>query len=88
MFLVVLALLAGTTAMPTSEQAQQLRNLVDRTGTGNLTELGTTEFTGIYYDSRTEGNTVTIAQAEPHNPAVTATALNQAATVALDAPHG
>lgn len=51
--------------MPTSEEASALKDLVDIHGTGNITELTAgVRFTGENYDSRIDGNTVILAQAE------------------------
>jgi hypothetical protein len=55
--------------MPDAEQARQLKALMDRPGTGNLTELsregGGRRFTGQYYASNREDTTVVNVQAEP-----------------------
>ncbi|MFE3173103.1 hypothetical protein ACFXPA_24525 [Amycolatopsis sp. NPDC059090] len=53
----------ATVTMPTTEQAEGLRALADRPGTGNITELST-GFDGQHYTSRAAGNTVTITQAK------------------------
>lgn len=55
-----------------SRQARELRALADRYGTGNVSpvgmaalELAGVPFTGRYYDSRLQGSTVVISEAEP-----------------------
>ncbi|MFD0203710.1 MULTISPECIES: hypothetical protein [Saccharothrix] len=52
--------------MPDSVQAAELKTLVDRHGTGNITELTKDgiRFTGLRYASRIDGNTIVLAQAE------------------------
>lgn len=51
--------------MPTFADADSLKILIDRQGTGNITELTAgVSFTGQNYDSRIEGTTVTLTQAE------------------------
>jgi hypothetical protein len=61
--------------MPTSGQAAQLRTLVDRNGSGNITELSRERgpFTGVRYDgagyrSRQEGDLVVTSQAQVAAP--------------------
>ena len=55
--------------MPDAEQARRLKALMDRHGTGNLTELsrerGGQRFTGMHYTSAREDTTVINVQAEP-----------------------
>jgi hypothetical protein len=58
--------------MPTQAQAAEFKRLVDRHGTGNITELDrergryrNLRFTGEHYASSREGTTVINAQAEP-----------------------
>lgn len=58
--------------MPDAAEAAELKRLVDRHGTGNVTELNRergpyrdVRFTGEHYASRREGATVVNAQAEP-----------------------
>lgn len=55
--------------MPDAAQARQLQQLMDRPGTGNVTELsresGGQRFGGEYYRSVRDGDTVVNAQAEP-----------------------
>jgi hypothetical protein len=55
--------------MPSPEEARQLQQLVDRDGTGNVTELsrerGGQRFSGDYYRSVHEDTTVVNVQAEP-----------------------
>lgn len=73
--------------MSTAGQAEQLQTLVDRHGSGNITELGTVEFSGYYYDSQRTGTIVAIAQAEPAaETSVPASILDEAASTGLSAP--
>jgi hypothetical protein len=69
--------------MPDPEQARQLQQLLDRGGTGNVTELsrerGGQRFSGDYYRSTREGNTVINVQAEPVGRARAALALAELA---------
>ena len=59
--------------MPNEAQAAELKRLVDRHGTGNITELNRerggrhrdVRFTGEHYASNRSDNTVINAQAEP-----------------------
>lgn len=58
--------------MPDASQAQQLKQLVDRPGTGNLTELSkegrrptSVQWTGEHYASVQDDSTIVNAQAEP-----------------------
>jgi hypothetical protein len=55
--------------MPSTEEARQLQQLVDRDGTGNVTELsrerGGQRFSGDYYRSAREDTTFVSIQAEP-----------------------
>jgi hypothetical protein len=60
------------TDMPTSNEADLLRQLVDRPGTGNVADLARVtpgytgiKFTGRYFASSATGTTVRIAEAEP-----------------------
>lgn len=76
----------ATVTMLGAAQARQLRELIDRPGTGNISELGATEFTGRYYASRQNGSTVTIAQAEPRDGTADQASLDEAADSALNAP--
>ncbi|PWV82449.1 hypothetical protein SAMN05421630_103228 [Prauserella marina] len=80
------AISVSWTTMPTSTTAHQLRQLIDRDGTGNLDELtdGTT-FTGLYYASKVDHNTVVIAQAEGVNGALSPRELKHMAVSALTA---
>lgn len=81
------------TTMPTTADANALKQLVDQSGTGNITELasdahrGSVQFTGRYYDSHITGTTVVIAEAEPRNGSPTPNVLHQAATTALSVPR-
>jgi len=77
--------------MSDATAAADLRTLIDRQGTGNITELvtpgGPVRFTGTHYASRIDGNTVTLAQAEPapgSTPAPTDDQLASAARHAAD----
>jgi len=65
-----LAILAAAWVdMPDPDQARQLQELMDRGGTGNITELsrerGGQRFSGDYYRSAREDSTVINVQAEP-----------------------
>jgi hypothetical protein len=55
--------------MPDAQEAQQLQRLMDRFGTGNITELsrenGGERFNRQYYRSAREDTTVINVQAEP-----------------------
>lgn len=55
--------------MPDADQARQLQQLMDRDGTGNITELsrerGGQHFSGDYYRSAREDTTMVNVQAEP-----------------------
>jgi hypothetical protein len=58
--------------MPDAEDAGDLQRLVDRPGTGNVTELSRDEgphqdvdYSGRYYDSGRDGDTFSSVQAEP-----------------------
>jgi hypothetical protein len=53
--------------MPDDAQAPGFQQLVDRQGTGNVTELGpaSVTWTGEHYTSVRDGVTVVNAQAEP-----------------------
>uniref|UniRef100_UPI003F4920E9 hypothetical protein n=1 Tax=Amycolatopsis sp. CA-151526 TaxID=3239921 RepID=UPI003F4920E9 len=83
-----IAVATATVTMPSAEQAEQLRTLADRPGTGNITELST-GFDGRHYASRVSGNTVTIAQAKAQPLATpSVSALNHAAQAALGVPLG
>ncbi|MFC9250664.1 hypothetical protein [Amycolatopsis thailandensis] len=76
----------ATVTMPSADQAERLRELADRPGTGNITEL-TTGFDGRHYASRVVGTIVTITQAKAQffgDPS--SKALRQAAQAALDVP--
>lgn len=76
----------ATVTMPSPELAQQLKALIDRPGTGNITEL-TTGFDGNHYASRVTGNVVTVAQAKRQLLAdPSSAALDRAAQAALEAP--
>ena len=50
--------------LPSTADAIDFRAIVDRSGSGNLTELGGTRFTGRHYASTRDGVTVVNAQAE------------------------
>ncbi|MEU5695321.1 hypothetical protein [Actinosynnema sp. NPDC020468] len=61
-----LRLAVARVTMPDATAAADLRALIDRPGTGNITEMVTgVRFTGTHYASRVDGTTVTLAQAEP-----------------------
>lgn len=78
----------ATVTMASAQQAEQLRALVDRPGTGNIRELAP-GFSGNHYASHVDGNTVTIAQAEPKLlEQAPAAALDRAARAALAVPQG
>ena len=71
--------------MPDAAQAATLKSLVDRPGTGNITELSKEQrryrgvrFTGQHYASLQDGATVINAQAEPLGDTATAVSLAQA----------
>jgi len=58
--------------MPDAEAANDLKRLVDRPGTGNVTELsredgphGNVRYSGWYYRSDRDGDVFTSVQAEP-----------------------
>lgn len=65
--------------MPDADQARELQQLMDRSGTGNVTELsreeGRQRFSGDYYRSARDGTTVVNVQAEPVGTARAAVAL-------------
>lgn len=68
--------------MPDSASARQFHNLVDRHGTGNVTELSRDQgryrnvrFSGEYYTSRRDGTTVVNVQAQPVGRAAVAAGL-------------
>lgn len=69
--------------MPETDQALKLQQLMDRYGTGNITELsretGGQRFSGKYYRSAREDDTVVNVQAEPVGRTHTALALAQLA---------
>ena len=71
--------------MPDTAQASALKSLVDRPGTGNITELSkeqrrhrSVRFTGQRYTSLQDGATVVNAQAEPLGDTARAVSLAQA----------
>lgn len=71
--------------MPDAAQAAALKRLVDRPGTGNVTELSkdqrryrSVRFTGQHYTSLEDGMTVVNTQAEPVDGTATAVSLAQA----------
>jgi hypothetical protein len=75
--------------MPSSTSAQQLKNLEDTYGTGDVTpfgtevlQLGAFRFTGKHYQSRVDGRLVVIAETEPARGHPSDTLLKQVATVA------
>ncbi|UKD50754.1 hypothetical protein L3Q65_00065 (plasmid) [Amycolatopsis sp. FU40] len=83
-----IAVATATVTMPSAEQAGQLRELADRPGTGNITELST-GFDGRHYASAVSGNVVTIAQAKAQMLAdPSSSALDGAAQAALGVPAG
>ena len=68
--------------MPDSASARQFHDLVDRHGTGNVTELSRDQgryrnvrFSGEYYTSRRDGTTVVNVQAQPVGRAAVAAGL-------------
>ncbi len=62
--------------MPTDAQSAELKTLVDRNGTGNVSELSrTVTWTGRHYASTNDGATVVDAQAEPAGGTASAIAL-------------
>jgi hypothetical protein len=70
--------------MPDAAGAAALKSLVDRPGTGNITELSKEQrryrgvrFTGEHYTSLQDGATVINAQAEPLGDTATAVSLTQ-----------
>jgi hypothetical protein len=69
--------------MPDADQAQQLQQLIDRGGTGNITELsrerGGQRFTGDYCSTVRDDTTVVDVQAEPVGRAHAAIELAKAA---------
>ena len=66
--------------MPNEAQAMRYQQLVDRHGTGNVTELSTrVQWTGQRYVSTRDGVTVVNAQAEPVGRTAAAVALAQLA---------
>lgn len=72
--------------MPDAAGAAALKSLVDRPGTGNITELSkeqrryrSVRFTGQHYASLQDGATVINAQAEPLGDTATAASLAQTA---------
>jgi len=76
--------------MPDDDQARRLQQLVDRNGTGNLTELTkegrgprSVQWTGQHYTSARDGVTFVNAQAEPVGS--TARAIGLAESVAMAA---
>jgi hypothetical protein len=82
------------TVMPTTEQAADLRALVDRSGTGNVADLAgqtfaymTTEFTGQHYASQITGPAVLIAEAEAVRGQVDTATLKSIAQQALAYPY-
>ena len=63
---------AAWVRMPDEHQAEELHHLVDRPGTGNITELskedgphGDVRYSGWYYSSDRSGDTFSSVQAEP-----------------------
>lgn len=83
----------ATVTMPVASAATSLRTLVDRAGTGNITEFGhgiagEVQFTGLHYASSRNGATVHIAESEPRpGTAVPAAVLHLAAVTGMDAPE-
>lgn len=73
--------------MPNSSDAAGLKQLDDRSGTGNVTELsqGGVRFTGMHYVSGVNGDTVTVAEAEPLSGQPSAAMLLAAAQAGLAA---
>jgi len=76
--------------MPDEAGAIELKRLLDRPGTGNVTELSrdrvryrNVRFDGEHYASRREGTTVVNAQAEPVGRVAAATDLAELARAAL-----
>jgi hypothetical protein len=66
--------------MPDETSARQYQQLVDRHGTGNITELSTqVPWTGEHYVSTRDGVTVVNAQAEPVGGTAAAVSLAQLA---------
>jgi hypothetical protein len=83
-----LALLAvAWVDMPDADEARQLQQLMDRGGTGNITELsrerGRQRFSGDYYRSIREDTTVVNVQAKPVGRARTALTLARLAADAI-----
>lgn len=70
--------------MPDADKARELQQLMDRGGTGNITELsrerGGQRFSGDYYRSAREDATVVNVQAEPVGRARAALELARVAT--------
>lgn len=73
--------------MPDAAQAAALKSLVDRPGTGNITELSKEQrryrgvrFTGQHYASLQDDTTVINVQAEPLGDTATAISLAQTVT--------
>ncbi len=82
------------TVMPTAEQAEELKELVDRNGTGNIKDLAKqklkylgVEFTGQHYASKLAGSSVLIAEAEVASGDVDSATLKRTAQQALAYPH-
>ena len=73
--------------MPDPDQARQLQQLMDCGGTGNITELsrerGGQRFSGAYYRSTREDNTVINVQAERVGRARAALALAELAASSI-----
>lgn len=81
------------TNMPSHVDAQRVKDLADRSGTGNITELEpaqrpTVKFTGRHYDSTVADSLmVIITEAEPTSGIPTTDVLHQAASEALTLPR-
>ena len=70
--------------MPTNAAAADLEDLIDRNGTGNLTELTrAVRFTGKNYASTRDGFTTLNAQAEPVGPTAPTIAPDTLAQIAV-----
>lgn len=87
-----IAVTVSTVRMSSAARAAQLKALTDRSGTGNITELGRdyvipTRDLGRYYASSVSGNTVTISQAASSFLGTASSAqLRKAAAAGLHAP--
>lgn len=73
--------------MPSAVSAQQLKQLVDVDGTGNVTPIAHgSRFTGRYYAARRTGSLVVIAEAVPVGGLVSAEMLTGVAQIAAEFP--